>query len=223
MLLSKQSRFALLVAISGAVLLVFAKTALHPSQPNSTLSTYTFPATVPLTGWQAVESRPVERSSLTPLNDRAGNRYRYTQQQIELEIEIRYIVGTDGDIKKFIAQYIKPAQPLNQLQWETRQTQTGGSYALFVDQGNVYLSSCINPYGESTVTDREFKYNRNFYDIRYRLLPWLLGKSLKDERCLWTIASTPLQNTTPESLYPLLEQVWVEWNEWWRLHFPAAE
>jgi cyanosortase A-associated protein len=218
----KQIRFGLLVVVSGAALVVFVKTALYPNQPKSNFAAYDFPQTVPLTGWQALDSHSLSNPIPEQTNYRSGRQYRYTQQHVSLDIEIRYIVGTDGDIKAFIAQYIKPSKPLNQLNWMMRQEEGVGSYALFIDQGKAYLSSCINPYGGSTVTDREFKYNRNFHDIRHRLIPWLLGESLKDERCLWTIASTSLQNASSESSYSLLEKTWFEWNEWWHLHFPET-
>jgi cyanosortase A-associated protein len=76
-----------------------------------------------------------------------------------------------------------------------------------------YLDACINSRGGSTFTEEQFRANRIQYDVQFnRLLPWLLGQQeLRDQRCLWTHLSIPLNQSSPESSYHILENAWFSW------------
>jgi len=70
-----------------------------------------------------------------------------------------------------------------------------------------YLNACINSRGGSTFTKEQFNYNRIHRDTQFnRLLAWLLiQQPLRDKRCLWTHLSIPLNRSSPESAYVILE------------------
>lgn len=212
----KNIRLSFLAVTTIGVFLVLAKSILIPAEDKRTASAFVFPNAVPLAEWQSLPSK-----SLVPQSQRlkylSGRKYEYIQNELALNIEMRYIVNTVGDVKEYIKQETLPLSKVIQRQ------QTGiGFYNLFTYQEKAYLSSCINPRGGTTVTDRQFKQNRNTYDVQLnRLLPWLLGQqNLKDNRCLWTHLSVPLKHTTPDHAYQKLETAFFSWYQWWEPRFP---
>ncbi|MGA9380656.1 MAG: cyanoexosortase A system-associated protein [Phormidium sp.] len=205
------------MTIFSAVFGVLVKSILFAATSKTTIP-LEFPAIVPLQEWQSLPSFPLVDSS----GDRipvflSGRRYQYIKNNLTLDIEMRYFVDTSGEVKDFIKTYGSiSVSPL------IRQKEEIGFYGLFTHQERAYLSACINPHGSSTVTARQFKQNRNLYDLQFnRLLPWLLGQeNLKDERCLWTNLSIPLNHSSPEVAYQSLENVWFSWYRWWNPQFP---
>jgi cyanosortase A-associated protein len=213
----KQARISFLVVIFGSVLFVLGKSILTPSVTKySTAASFVFPEKVPLDGWQPLASRPLLESN-AELLPAAQKHYQYARNGQILDIEMRYFTGTDGDVSSFIRNYTSLVPSLI-----LREQASLGYYGLFVNRQRAYLSACINPRGGSTVTDEQFEQNRYFYDVRLnRLLPWLLGQeSLIDNRCLWAHLSVPLKNSSPETAYQVLENVWFSWYEWWHPRFP---
>jgi len=105
---------------------------------------------------------------------------------------------------------------------ELANTQRVGFHGILQQQNRLYLSSCINPRGRTTVTDEQFRYNRNTRDLQFnRILFWLSGRgNIQDKRCLWTQMSVPLDKRTPENAKKILENAWVSWYEWWQPRFP---
>lgn len=214
----KNIRISFLAITLIGVLLVLAKSILIPAENKQVASAFVFPLTVPLTGWQTLPSSSLNQK--TQPNYLSGRQYKYTQQDLPLNIEMRYVVNTVGDVKEFVKQTTKI--PLTKV---IQRQQAGiGFYNLFTYQEKAYLSSCINPRGGTTVTDRQFKQNRNTYDLQFnRLLPWLLGEEkLKDNRCLWTHLSVPLKHTTPDNAYQKLETAFFSWYQWWEVRFPPS-
>lgn len=230
----KSTRISFLSVTLFGVLLVLTKAILFPASSNRTVTAFVFPSVVPLNGWQPLASHPlVTQSSATEscldciketqtnkqVNYLSGRQYQYIQNGLSLNIEMRYLVNTVGDVKE----YIKQNTNIHLAKVTLRQ-QTGiGYYNLFSDRSKAYLSTCINPRGGATVTDRQFKQNRNTYDLQSRIVPWLLGQQeLKDNRCLWTHISTPLKGTTPDRTYQFLETAFVSWYQWWYPRFPNS-
>jgi cyanosortase A-associated protein len=214
----KNIRLSFLAVTLLGVILVLAKSILIPAQGKHIASAFVFPSTVPLTGWQPLSSNLLVTPNPKHLNYLSGRQYQYIQNDLQLNIEMRYVVNTVGDVKEFIKQNTNI--PLSKV---TLRQQAGiGFYNLFTTQGKAYLSSCINPRGGTTVTDRQFKQNRNTYDVQLnRLLPWLLGQeNLKDNRCLWTHLSVPLKHTTSDHAYQKLETTFFSWYQWWEPRFP---
>jgi cyanosortase A-associated protein len=167
---------------------------------------FTFPEQVPLPGWQ------FERSASVPLPDNkafkkrliASQSYTYKQGNLPLKIDMRYTKDTSGNIR--IERYRKGI----------------GYYVLLSDPKGVYLTSCINPRGESTVTLPQFQRNRYYNDISLdRLTYWLFNPStLRDFRCLWVHAAVPADALSLSTAYSTLESAWFSWKPWWQEHFP---
>lgn len=215
----KNFRPLLLAVTFSSVFLVLGKIVLSPYAGSRTVTSFVFPPVVPLSGWQSLPSHALSDRSSNHLNYISGRQYQYTQKDLPLNIEMRYVVNTTGDVKDFLKTYtFIPSSPV------LRQQEGIGFYGLFAYQGKAYLSSCVNPRGGSTVTARQFKQNRNTYDLpSERLLPWFLGQTnLKDERCLWANLSIPLRNSSPESAYQFLEKAWSSWYQWWHPRFPKT-
>ncbi len=230
----KSTRISFLSFTLFGVLLVLTKSILFPASSNRTVTAFVFPSVVPLNGWQPLASNPLvtqryatescrgcvkQAQANKQVNNLSGRQYQYIQNNLSLNIEMRYLVNTVGDVQEYIKQNTNI--PLAKV---TPRQQTGiGYYNLFTDRGKAYLSTCINPRGGSTVTDRQFKQNRNTYDLQSRIVPWLLGQQeLKDNRCLWAHISTPLKGTTPDHTYQVLETAFVSWYQWWSPRFPNS-
>ncbi len=215
----KPLRVFLLIAIFGSVLTVVGKSLLFSSAPFQATSTnFTFPASVPLPEWQQLQSTPIENNPTSNLL--FARRYQYQQNSLPLDIEMRYIIKTNGDIKQMMEKHLNSETSPAKL---TINHKEGiGFYSLAATPERAYLSSCINPRGGSTVTAEQFRDNRNTYDLQVsRLLPWLLGQQeLRDFRCVSTILSIPLQGTSTAQAYPILENTWVSWYAWWQPRFP---
>jgi cyanosortase A-associated protein len=214
----KPLRIFLLVVTFGSIFAALGKSLLYPTSTQATATPFDFPENLPLASWQPLESVPLEENKEANLI--SGRLYAYQQNNRLLEIEMRYVIKTNGNVQRMEEQYrhqkISPG-PL------TIHHQEGiGFYGLAATPDRAYLSSCINPYGGSTVTGEQFRNNRNTYDLRVsRLVPWLLGQEeLRDFRCLWTLLSIPLEDTTAEQAYPVLEKAWVSWYAWWQPRFP---
>lgn len=215
----KNLRIPFLAVTLSSVFLVLGKVILYPAVSNRTATPFVFPPAVPLPEWQTLPSQSLVAQTTQDPNYISGKRYQYTQKSLPLDIEMRYLVNTVGDVKDFLKTYTSIS-----LSPTLRQQEGVGFYGLFTYQGKAYLSSCINPYGGSTVTDNQFKQNRNTKDLQIsRLLPWLLGQEdLKDERCLWTQLSIPLRYSSPEPTYQILEKAWFSWHQWWQPRFPKS-
>lgn len=212
----KRTRLIVLISVFSAVVGVLIKSILFPTTSKTT-TVFDFPEIVPVEGWQSLPSFPLVDSSSDTPPSLSGRRYQYIKNNQTLNIEMRYFVNTSGEVKTFINSYQSiSASPL------IRQKEGIGFYGLFTHREQAYLSACINPHGFSTFTARQFKQNRNLYDVQFnRLLPWLLGQeNLKDERCLWTYLSIPVNSSPPEVAYQNLENVWFSWYKWWSPRFP---
>lgn len=216
----------MLIAIAFAgVFLTLGRFSLDSSAGNRPASPLAFPSKVPLPGWQLLESRtltkPIASAHKSWEAVPASHKYRYRQGNQQLEIEMRYIVSTSGELQSYFGRYASMHLPDGQLLQSLRQHEGVGFYSLFVHQGRSHLSACINPQGGSTVTREQFIANRFAHDFQLRhLVPWLLGKvSLPDKRCLWVDFSTPI-NQVSASTYPVLEKAWWSWYQWWGPRFP---
>lgn len=186
--------------------------------PNSRRAiAYTFPDKFAIKGWQQVSAHPVGApvvKDITAANDSdfmlSGKQYRYRHNNREVDVQMRYIVSTQGDIENYLKKFTEITQ-VKDIQKNIRYKDGIGYYVLLTDSNQAYLTACINPRGGSTVTQAQFLHNRNNYDFTSnRILPWLLGTAiLKDNRCLWVQLSTPLDGANSEPAYRILESVWA--------------
>lgn len=221
----QQRRQTLLAIAFTGVFLALGRFGLDPAAGKRPVTPFAFPTVVPLSGWQLLESRPLARpTASSEARDAflASQKYRYQQNNQQLEIEMHYVVGTLGNLDGYFKDYISMPLKDTQLLRNLRQQEGVGFYSLFVHQGRSHLSACINPRGGSTVTPEQFTANRYTYDLRLRrLATWLLGQeSLRDKRCLWQHLSIPLNQAPAETTYPVLEQAWLASYQWWSPRFP---
>lgn len=216
-------RISILAFLSVAVMLVLAKSILSPPGKTSQLAPFNFPETVPLSTWQPIDSKNIPGESGKKYDIYLGGmHYRYVQNGLPIDIEMRYLANTDGHVKGYLKKYTTIPSSPDKFKPIFRQKEGIGIYNLFVFEERAYLSACINPRGDTTVTGDQFRKNRAIYDMRFeRIILWLFGqKELRDNRCLWALLSTPLQDSSPEKAYQILEQAWFSWYQWWQPQFP---
>ncbi|MEH1902389.1 MAG: cyanoexosortase A system-associated protein [Nostoc sp.] len=221
-----QIRISLLAITCIGVFVTLGKLIFDADAASHKVSNFIFPANVLLTDGKILESQllidKVVQESRKYDAVIAGRRYRYRYNSIPLDIEMRYVVGTLGDVEGLIKNNTTINLPPGKA-FQTVHQQLGiGYYGLFTYQNKAYLSSCINPQGDSTVTTGQFLHNRHIYNIRLnRFLPWLLGEeSFLDRRCLWAHLSITVNNADYQSAYKLLEKAWLSCYFSWSTRFP---
>lgn len=216
---------AVLVILFFTVISATAKSILTSKSSNNPFQPYQFPQTIPLASWQLSKSEPLKLDNQSSKYDEtlAGRTYIYSQKSNFIGIEARYIVATLGDNPYLISQNTSIASEttLNKI-IKYKYLPNIGFSSYFVYQGQAHLSSCINSRGGSTATGAQFSKNRRIHDLRLeRLLPVLLGEeSVQDRRCLWIYMSMPLKNLNDNQAHHILEQVWIQWFDWWKFNFP---
>lgn len=211
----KQLRMPLLVITNVSVILVLGKIVLSPSIHKETL----FPPVVPLPKWQLIESKSLPANPwIWP-----GRHYRYTQNQLPLDIYMRYVEPSDGDLKQIIDSYTYIKFSSDQPRLSIRQQPGVGFYGVYVYQERAYLDACVNAFGGSTFTAEQFSSNRKRHELQFnRLLAYLITDiRLREGRCLWSQLSIPLKDTSTETAYRKLETVWFSWYKWWSSRFPS--
>ena len=222
----KKLRLPVLIITFTSALFVFSRTITDSSIGKRAATPFVFPSSVPLSQWQFVSSKPLPNQIVEQLPYGKlilpGMHYRYQQNGIPLKIDMRYEVNTGGDVKQLVEMHTDvkflPNQPMPIIREHKL-----GFYGVYVYQQQAYLDACINPSGGSTFTSAQFDYNRIHYDLQFqRLLLWLLGRQeLRDNRCLWTHLSIPLNQSSPDA-YSTLEQAWFSWYKWWQTRFPKV-
>ncbi len=224
---SKQLRIPLLIATFASTALVLGKLLLDPNIGKRQLTPIVFPPSVPLDGWQ-FQSREQfigksdEYGQTVGKPFDKGKLYRYKQNNLPLDVETIYELESHGEYKLFLRNYSSVKAAPNEQSLIVRQQPGIGTYGMYIIQNRAYLTSCINSRGGSTLTRQQFDSNRNRYDLLSdRTIPWLLGqRGLRDTRCLWSHFSLPLNKSSPQSAYALLEKAWISWYQWWTLHYP---
>lgn len=189
-------KFIYVCVLTAGTIAVLIKAHFYPNQPIVTA--FEIPQTLELPDWTLKSSSPLNDNQST---FQSGRSYQYQQDQNAIDIEIRHVVNTDGDVRDYLQVY----QSITPTQSPTVQYKDG-FYGLFNHQNRSYLSACINPKGESTFTGVQFARNRNLYDIRFdRIVPWIFSAtSLRDQRCLW------VQLSSTNSDRELLQTVWFQ-------------
>ncbi len=186
---------------------------------------YQFPNQIFLSEWQFKSSNTLDLNSKNGVI--AAKQYLYISSNQEiLRIDTLYIEGIVSIPQSLGLLGLKNLNSSLNI----RYLESVGYYAVFTDQERVYLSSCINPRGSSTVTEEQFMNNRNIYDITpQRIGLYLIGfADLRDNRCLFTTLSIPLENqqlvnqpiNSLDKTYRKLEEVWTNWYQKWQDDFP---
>lgn len=213
----KQSRVPLLALTLSSVLFVLGNVVLLSPKDKQTVTPFIFPQEVPLPQWQFTISRPLPQPTKKIYKVIAQKHYRYINNNLPLDIEMRYL--TDGDVVRFLRDFTFISSSAI-----VRQREGVGYYGLGVEKQQAYLSACINPQGVSTFTNEQFHQNLYSHAMKpQRLLSWVLSqKQLQDNRCLWTHLSVPLKNSSPQAAYQVLENAWLSWYQWWQPRFPKS-
>jgi cyanosortase A-associated protein len=152
----------------------------------------------------------------------SGQSYKYLVNGLPLDVDIRYLFGTSGNILLFLKELANLEIDEDKLRQQVRKNAIG-YYLIFEYQNRAYLTACINPRGISTATREQFDDNASkSASDREVIIKWLLGQTdLRDRRCLWTILSTPFTASSDRAMIDQkLEKVWILWYEWWKIRFP---
>lgn len=214
--------------------LTLGKLLIDPTTNQRQYAAIALPETLSLPEVQFVESQPIPVSAAEkPEYDQllSGQKYRYRYQGKPLQLELRDVVNTGGDIDKLIREH---------LDWKNdppdfQDIQTPiGFYRRFTQQGNAYLTGCLSPTGQSFVTTAQFRSQlpQQLWQAD-RLLGWAIGRnSLVEKRCLWVQISVPVQSelvangaqdkaigpdeyADPALAEQLLDQQWRSIVAWW--------
>lgn len=193
---------------------------------KQSVSSFIFPNQVPLSFWNQREKKNLSIEELDinfgkqPNAIISGKRYQYVRDNLIIDADIFYVVNTRGNVSKLIETRTQISEDaLNQQ--KIKKSDDIGFYSIFRDDKFVYLSSCLNPQGKSTVTSKQFSENLNQVKLIPSLLgKWLVGKaSIRDRRCLWIHLSLPL-NSEISNTEKILESAWLDLVQWWTPNFP---
>lgn len=214
----KNLRIPFLILIFSTGVLVSGILILFPSFGKPKNRPLIFPEEVPLSQWRIISSQEVKVDKEKYPDLLSQRNYQYVKNDINLKIEMQYLQNfypADVPIPKKRGVPVKSPNIV-------RYQEGIGYYGVGVYEKNAYLRSCINPQGGSTFTHAQYRQNRFLKDISFaRLLPVVQGQeALIDKRCLLVYLSMPLQDSSPENTYKILEKAWFSWYQWWQPQFP---
>lgn len=224
-------RSSFLAAISMGIAAITIYAIADPDAGNRQVADFDFPDEIPLTSWQQLSSESLTRPKKPDENDefiKSAQGYLYKKDELILDLEMRYLVGTRGNISSLVKESSKLSPTIMKTQ-KLNKIPEVGSYLLIRETnsnqktGNInYLSSCITSFGHSIADQKEFSDILNQVKLTPRLLwGWLWGKnSIRDRRCLWINLTLKSPNGELEDSHEDLEQVWSELNHWWQPRFP---
>lgn len=213
----------LLTATAISIGLVTVYSFIDSDVGNRPVSKFTFPEKIPLSSGKNIANETIEIAQSTESNDvvHSANRYYYQEENTELDVAMYYLTDTRGDINSLL---LKQTQ-ISPKALENQQIKQQGNnyYSVFSDRDRTYLSTCLHPTGESTVTQKQFSQSLNQRPLNLKLLKdWLLGKaSIRDRRCLWIVISTPHNNLSFLEPEDILQEAWQQWDRWWQPRFPT--
>ncbi|MDJ0773239.1 MAG: cyanoexosortase A system-associated protein [Mastigocoleus sp. MO_167.B18] len=213
MLSWRKLRILLLIINFTGILIVLVITIIQPVQSWLPTTSHAFPNKISLPQWEQVESGKLSEKNLKQPEIIAQKHYRYVQNNLSLDIEMRYLTLIKGE--KFIKKYLEITSPV-----EVRLREGIGYYGIGVDKQEAFLSTCMNSGGITTFTDEQFEKNQYFSILEPQsLISWLLGRRTSiDKHCMWAHLSVPLGEQKPEFAYQLLEKAWFSWYQQWNSH-----
>jgi cyanosortase A-associated protein len=212
-----------ITAISLNLATIYA--LINPTVANRPVTNFQFPQQIKLPSAKAISAndapKVIKSSSSSAEIIETRQKYKYTQENLPISLEISYLVNTRGDVASYIQTYTKIATEAITSE-KTAQIKQVGYHTLLSDGDRAYLSSCISPRSLSNVTQKQFSQYRYQNDLNLQIgWQWLLGKaSIRDRRCLWVHLSTPLVSDS-QTAYETLEATWQELYQWWLPNFPA--
>jgi cyanosortase A-associated protein len=210
----KKLRIPTLALTSGSVLFVVGNVIFQPIHDVAASSKLVLAEKIPLPGWQQIPSSALPKPDKEDKDVIFQSRYQYSQNNSNLNIEMRYVKV--GDIPPLLRRYLDiVSRPV------IRQQENIGFYAVGVKGKEAYLSSCIIPNGKTIFTYEQLQvYLPNKNNLQY-WTSWLLDKDfLPAKRCLWTHLSMPLGNDDVETTHKTLEKAWFSWYQQWLPQVP---
>lgn len=189
---------------------------------------FQLPNQLPLMTWQLNSSNNLQQALQN--GALSARQYSYSSSvQSDLRVDALYINGVVSIPKSLEIIGLKYSGNNLRIHY----LEKVGYYASFFDQERVYLSSCINSNGFTTVTEEQFIYHRPLKLSFSHISAYLMGtRDLFDGRCLFTTLSIPLDKNNivnPQishmdymnKNYQTLENVWIVWHKNWKEHFPV--
>ena len=206
----RKLRLLLLIVNFIGIFFVLVITIVKPTQSWLPTTSHSFPDKISLPKWEQVQSRTLAEKTLKKPEIIAQKHYRYSQNNLFLDIEMRYLTLING--KKFIKKYLGITSPV-----EVRSREGIGYYGIGVNKRKAFLSACITSEGVTSFTDEQFEKNQYFSILEPQsLLSWLLGRrTSRDKHCMWAYLSLPLGEYKPDFAYEVLETAWFSWYEQW--------
>ena len=216
----------LLSTTAIGISLVTVYSVIEPDAGHHSVADFTFPQSIPLSSWNNTNNQSIAIASAPDNQDNvihSANLYQYqeSQQNAQLDVAMYYVTDTRGDVKSFFLEQTEIAPEI--LATKEIKQQGNSYYSIFNDSDRTYLSTCLNPTGNSTVTQKQFSQSLNQRPIDLKLLKdWLLGKaSIRDRRCLWITISTSNRNLSSTEPEEILQTFWQSWDTWWKPRFPS--
>ena len=222
-----QWRNYLLIVSSISINLAVVYSFLIPTAGNRQVAEFEFPQNFDTA--QAIAFPNLEAIA-TPQNFtnqqqteviKARQQYKYTKNGRAIALEINYLVGTRGDVTAYLQNYTDISEQTIKTK-SIGQIEGIGHHALFRDNQQAYLTSCISPRSLSNVTQKQFSQYRYENDLNWQTgWKWMQGQaSIRDRRCLWVLLSTPATKDSIKADYQALETAWEDIYQWWIPNFP---
>jgi cyanoexosortase A len=202
-----------------------------PTAGNRRVAPFQFPQTLSFSGGQQQSSQPllvfpeVNYSEFLLATLQGGQEYSLQYQNTPLKLQVRYLIGSRGNVpailsrlgvssgrrEREVGNYIKEGE-IPEI----------GHYQLVGIRDRLYLTTCLNPRGKTTVTQDQFLSNRYRLDWHWSRIPGLISGylPLRDQRCLWVMLSVPLQGSDVDTAGTLLVEAWKALYPQWH-PFPA--
>lgn len=214
-------RIYILATTAVGVFCVLLKSLTSPNFTRAKSGNLVLPENVPLKAWQQIASTSVGNKTNDYPEEISTKHYRYIQNNLPLDIEMRYLDSSDGNVQKIFKRYNQLGAA--QLSTIVRQQPSIGFYGLLTHQNKASLTACINPQRNSTFKAEQFVQNQMNIDVlSKRFIPWLFaGESLRDRRCLWVNLSIPLKDSSSQKAFITLEKAWVDWYQYWYPRLPV--
>jgi cyanosortase A-associated protein len=216
-------RHILVGTIALGVGLTLIQIGIKPLAKFPTTVSMSLPTAVSLSGWNLQSTQSIQPSQSVQKYNRiqTGQRYFYQQEDRQLQVNVRYVVQTEGDVGQFMAAQNTP--PPSERVTERRSGH--GFYRLSSEQNQATLQTCLTISGETTLTPTQFRQTAYKQALQpQQWLHWLTGqRSLIDRRCLWIQLATPLGQTDVEAAYHTLEQTWETLLPFWRSYLHTMD
>lgn len=219
--MSSPFKLAIVGSLSAITLLVMARSVVDSSWGKTVMPT--LPETIKLPAWQQTAMKPVSIKHPEYDLKSQGNLYKFmTASNAEVTLEIFFYENPSGGMDQFFEIFSPDEKRKSALPNMTITKDINGFYGLYYTESHAKLSACINPRGNSTVTNEQFLANRRTFDLSpKRFLPVFFGlERLRDWRCLWVNFSVPREKSDENKSSQILVGAWKYLNHNRSSYFP---